>query len=155
MARDKRPPVRFRGEQLELTQLATRITPGQASLGLVAKRDLERYYALLERSLREIKGRFTEAEISLMIDVNNGTLWQPHTMGLLGLQVLDGIGLDGLDEKWGVDAEVLQQKLLALTLPQTFAVVDACERFWCRSQRELTRETFEELGLIPASSTHG
>lgn len=157
-ARNRLPPVAFRDEEIEL-KLADRATYGpfasaqgrQPSLGLVAKRELRRYYALLERSLLELKGRFTVAELALILDVTNGTLWHPAIMGLLWLQVHDGIELDGLDVKWDVDADTLRAKLMALTLPQAAALVDACERYWCRPEpRHLTRETFEGLGLVPA-----
>ncbi len=98
------------------------------SKSLVAKRDLERYYSLLERTLPTLG--LSKEEVCLVADSLNGTLIEPHTLSLVWANVDDSIRLDGLDEKWGVDGEALVGKLRAFTPLQATALVDAVERFW-------------------------
>ncbi len=112
--------------------------------GLVAKRDLERYYHLLDHELRRIN--LTEGEAMLLCDACNGLIFEPYSIPLLWANVDDAIRLDGLDAKWHVDGPELVAKLRALTRGQAFAVVDAIERFW----REPNAEgQMRAVGLSP------
>lgn len=115
--------IGFRAGDLE-PQLQARAGQG-GSLGLTARRDLERYYALLARELPT----FTESEAMLLCDVMNGTLTEPHTASLLWANVSDALE-DGYAEKWHVDGLALVARLRHLSPIQAMAVCDACERFW-------------------------
>lgn len=44
--------------------------------------------------------------------------------------------LDGLAEKWGVDAGGLTEKLRSLTSLELHAIADAAERFWSASEEQ-------------------
>lgn len=93
-------------------------------------RDAERYYALLARARETMRGMFSAAEVKLIADSCNGTLWTPATMCCLAIGVEDSIVYSGLDGKWGVDGEALLSKLRRLSLVQIMAIVDVIERFW-------------------------
>lgn len=105
-----------------------------------AERTLARYRALLAAELARCQ--FTEAEAALLCDAGGGTFWEPHTIAQLWVEISDAIDGDQLAEKWQLagpgctDAAHFEAgsrligKLRALTPGQTFAVVDAVERFW-------------------------
>lgn len=67
----------------------------------------------------DMKGKFSDKELGLMIDVMNGKTLSPELAGQqLPLNVADGIALDGLDEKWGVAADRLNDKLASMSTPE-------------------------------------
>lgn len=115
--------VNFRAGELQ-DDLEARTEAGQG-LALTAKRDLERYYCQLKLALPT----FSEAEASLIVDVQNGTMVEPHTAGFLWANVADALD-DGYAEKWQVDGPALVARLRNLTPFEALAVADACERFW-------------------------
>jgi hypothetical protein len=149
------PRVQFRAGDGLAEQLAARADRA-VSLGLVAKRDLARYYALLERELTRI--RLSEPEASLIVDAYNGTFWEPHTAPLLWADIDDAIRYDGLDQKWGVDGADLFARLRALAPFALLALVDAAERYWVaagagdqRSNADLLRA----VGLVRSGLRRG
>lgn len=111
----------------------------------IAKRDLERYYKLLERELKQLE--FTVAELRLMADLANGTLFEPHTVSLLWANVADS-AKEGYGKKWDVDVDVLVGKLRELSFAQTMALVDALECWWQKDNRQATAEGFAAVGLV-------
>jgi hypothetical protein len=134
-------PVSVRVSGLE-PHLTARVGPDAPTSGLI-RRDLERYYAVLADSLREVN--LTQAEASLVVDAMNGTLMEPHSYRLLWASVSEAIHDEGLDEKWDVDGPALVEKLRALSPGATLALVDACERYWQRVSRG---ETAAETSLV-------
>lgn len=112
-----------------------------------AKRDLERYYEVLQRDLASIT--LTEGEAMLILDVCNGTFWSGWSAPLLWADIEDALE-DGYAEKWDVDGPALVARLRALTPGQSMAVVDAVERWWSLENRnQLSRtESLRAVGLI-------
>ena len=79
----------------------------------------------------DMKGKFTAGEIKLMIDVMNGTMLSPEMAGQhLPINVTDGIALDGLDEKWGVDAVQLNRALAGMSTPELMILEIWIKGFW-------------------------
>lgn len=96
------------------------------NLNAGATHTLEAFPVLYRRTLHEMRGRFSEGELSLMIDVFNGTWLTPDLAGQhLGVQCSDGIALDGLDEKWGVEKDGFLDRVRTLTVFQA-----ACLELW-------------------------
>lgn len=58
--------------------------------------------------------------------------------------IADAITLNGLDEKWGVDAAVLTARLCDCSYADLLALVDMAERFWLYDDAE-PRELIETL----------
>jgi hypothetical protein len=116
------------------------------SISEVAKRDLERYYALLEAELSRLK--FTEAEASLLCDACNG-LWvdSPRSVPLLWAEVQDACDLSHLHLKWEVDPVALVAKLRAASPSQVWALIDAIEQFWKLTNLS-TAEALHQVGLV-------
>lgn len=105
----------------------------------IAKRDLARYYALLERSLATVQ--LTEAEANALCDANNGCgLEEAMPTSMLWANVLD---TPGLGEKWGIETDLLVSKVRSLSPLQSAAVLDAIERFWVHSEDS----TVQSVGL--------
>lgn len=112
----------------DLLAPVTARTQAAESLGATTKRDLGRYYDLLERDLAVVAQALTTAEAMALCDLNNGTIWDSVTTTALWAQVADADQAQ-LDA-WDVDREALTAKLRALTTSQALALVDALERWW-------------------------
>lgn len=133
-------PIQFRAGEVEQdlrkrTTLPPEGPAGQlpeaseaARLSETARRDLQRYYVLLSTALARLFLSVEEA--SLICDALNGTWHQAETMSLAWASVSDAIEMGHLDEKWQVDGAALVEKLRRLSTGETFALVDAVERFW-------------------------
>lgn len=112
----------------DLLAPVTARTQADESLGATAKRDLSRYYNLLERDLAVIAQALTRGEALLLCDLNNGTIWDTVSPGALRDQV--GDAEQARLDAWDVDRDTLTAKLRALTTGQALALVDAIERWW-------------------------
>lgn len=124
-------PIQFRPGPLT-SHLAAR-SGGTMTANEVARRDLDRYYAILGRELATVE--FTDAEWMALRDALNGTLaeawWSANE---LATEIEDALA-DGLGERWGLSAtqgRALVERLRQLSPAQTFAVIDAVERWWAR-----------------------
>jgi hypothetical protein len=142
-----RPNIQFRPGQLagQVERRAGR-APDAGSANEVARRDLGRYYVLLERELRTVE--LGEAEASLITDALNGTMMDAGSWTLLWAEIDDACLLDRLHEKWDVDGGRLVAKIRAMTPGQTLALVDAVERFWQPGQVEDTGAQLRAVGLV-------
>src|SRR5690349_5628007 len=99
--RAKAPPVTFRDRALE-SRIQERVDGRlNDSLGLVAKRDLERYYDLLELELRQAP--LALAEACLVCDALQGVSIVDDRWQALWADIGDAIRLRHLHEKWGID----------------------------------------------------
>lgn len=78
------------------------------------------------------KGVFSEGELSLLIDIYNGTMLSPWHYGSNSLAacISDSIALDGVGEKWEVDAGTILGKVKALTPVQALCLELWANGFW-------------------------
>jgi len=83
---------------------------------------IDSFPALYRATLRELKGRFTRAELMLLVDCMNATMLTPGLCDEVASNAIDSMALDGLDEKWEVSREELTAKLTALTAFQVAAL---------------------------------
>lgn len=122
MATPKRTAI-YVGENLA-SYLEAREGPRSASINTLA----DRYMHILAGSRLDL----SDAELSLIRDANNGTVFTPARTGLPGLayNVEDAIKLDNLDRKWGVDGAALVAKLRACTRAELACLVEDVERYW-------------------------
>jgi len=99
---------------------------------------LSRYYYLLQISRKRLSNGavFTGGELSLLVDVCNGTVWEPQTLCCLVANAEDCE--KEYYEKWGVDRDALLSKLDGLTPLDQAAIVDAIERFWRAASTGMT-----------------
>lgn len=146
-AHGRMPPVAFRPDPALRSRLAERArTRGAAgSAGLAAARDLGRYYALLERGLREVD--LDERQALLICDALNGTLIDERTALLLDAEVAEAISLDELDLRWGVDVDRLMRTLTDAPTAARYAICDAVERWWALDEPADPGERLRAVGL--------
>ena len=98
---------------------------GESLLNLTAKRDLERYYYVLSRSMPEL----SENDALLLCDILNGAIFAfPDSIRMLPLEVEDA------DEscflKWGVEKKNILDHVRSLSVAEMAATIDAVERYW-------------------------
>lgn len=90
---------------------------------------LEAFPELYRRVLRDLDGRFTPGELSLMLDVMNGHMLTPQLAGQsLIISCVDSMDLDGTGEKWKIDPEGFTDSLQGL---RPFEL--ACLEIWARA----------------------
>jgi len=94
------------------------------------RRDLGRYYALLERGRAEARARLSEEEVRAIAGALNGILHEPWSMPLLPAEIEDSVAHENLADRHGIDGPALVEKLTHLSAGATWAVIDACERHW-------------------------
>ena len=154
---DRRRPLEKRVISLRVGELADDIdsrcgeADGESAAGVI-KRDLARYYRVLQEELASLD--FTEGEASLVCDACNGLFFDDATSThrFIWAEVADAIQLQHLDKKWTVAGDRLVKKLRDMTSGQAMAVADAIQRFWAEPQRD-TRELLLEVGLLKRPRT--
>lgn len=121
--------------------------------GEVVRRDIQRYYAVIDAELQRL--RLTAEEAGLICDALNGyaSLAEDPDIARRSwwINVEDHISLNDADKKWGVsDPAVLVAKLRALSPGASAAVLDAVERWWLRDgpEGETIPESLQAVGLI-------
>jgi len=111
-----------------LKSIQNRIDNEFSSEHQVAKRDLERYYALITYSLKEVE--LSEQEAMFIISSTNGTMFEPFTIRLIWANLEDSILLDKLHLNFDIDATKLIEKIKNASTGYQFALCDAIERWW-------------------------
>lgn len=158
------PPIQFyaaAGLRVALEARVDRVARAEkrdsVGLGMVAMRDLERYYALLSAELARID--LSVGEAMLLCDVLNGSAQHNNMTPPLTAEVEDAFedrdaeGRPLLANKWDIDPDRLLAKLRRLGPAATWAVVEAVERWWSGPYRRegVDHETtLREVGLIRA-----
>jgi len=97
-------------------------------------------------TVAEIKGRFGESELALMIDTMNGTAITPQIMGQhIAASTADAMALDALGEKWDVNRDDLNRKLTDLTAFQKAVIEIWAIGFWQGGWNKEYKRTDEEF----------
>jgi hypothetical protein len=109
----------------------------------------EAFLVVQQATLNELKGRFTKNEILAICDNLNGTLLVPnyqHQAAFFWANLNEGNQLDGLFEKWELDAIGFETKVLSLTAAQCFFIQQAVVQSWeTNTDTSDTNEKFKTL----------
>ncbi|MDD5088078.1 MAG: hypothetical protein PHI18_04705 [bacterium] len=123
-------------------QLGMRAAPGASQrLREVLPRRIPRGYVveawptLYRRTLAGLRGQFTAAELSAMLDVSNGTYL---TAGLAGQHLPAEIAdFPEAREKWGIDPAALASKIAVLTPFEICTLELWCQSYWDDPERNV------------------
>lgn len=87
---------------------------------------------LRRRSLNEIKGIFENNELKFIIDMRNGTVFDPVFLKQepVTWEIMDSNEYEYLGEKWQVNVQHLIKKIHSLTSSQVFFLIDWADVFW-------------------------
>lgn len=115
--------------------------------GTVVQRDLTRYYEILELALHRVE--LTEGEAGFLVDICNGTRFDPFPVAAQSLHYEVEDAEPEYDSKWGVDRPSFIAKLRGYSLLERAAICDAIERFWIDSyHKDSTQARLVHVGLI-------
>ncbi len=106
--------------------------------GIIAA--IEALMTIRKYSTNELKGIFTPAEWSFLVDSLNGTMTRDSfrcNVGALVHHCQDAEELDGTASKWNVDLSQLTAKIEKLTGAQVEALYFRIESFWEDEERDL------------------
>lgn len=136
----------FRAGGNLLKSIQNRIDNEFTSEHQIVRRDIERYYTLIQYALREIE--LTEKEAMFIIDSTNGTMFEPFTIRLLWANLEDSILIDNLHINYDIDATKLVEKIKNASVGYQFALCDAIERWWKIEGDISNIEKLKQVGLL-------
>ena len=110
---------------------------------------IDSFMPLFQRTMHELRGKFTAGELKLMIDAFNSTMLTPGIAGQhLPLNCSDAMDLDGYDEKWKVDKKTFLDKLQSLTILQAACLEIWANGFWYGGPVEKDLNLNEHIKLL-------
>jgi hypothetical protein len=121
------------------------------SPSVVALRDLERYYALLEVARRRLRGRFSLPElVALAYALQSMALIEvPELLYLAPATVEDSVRYEDLCGMAGIeDCQGFLERVKGLELAEVWALVDAIGRYLSFPSEERGEESWKRLGLL-------
>jgi len=141
------------------TRLSPSIRPGadiarravQMSPTEVARRDLGRYYALLERARRSMRGLFSPRELEALAYAldSMASVESPELIYLVPATVEEAVVDERLCEQALIeDCEGFLERVKGLDLAQRYAIVDAVSAYLARPREERGEEAWREIGMI-------
>ncbi len=95
------------------------------------------YFAMIDRTKKELKLMFSEDELNYIYDMLNSTLIQADQCSVrtvLAAEVEEADKYDGLGEKWGVNAQELAAKISGMAEFQAYTLAKMADEYW--SQKE-------------------
>jgi len=96
-------------------------------------KSLDRYFALISRSLAQWREQLSDAECALILEATNGTAFaDTFSLAHLWAEIDDAISMDRLDAKWEIDGPALVEKIRSSGVLGQTALIDASERWWRR-----------------------
>jgi hypothetical protein len=104
---------------------------------------LDAFPALYQRTIPQVLAKFKGQELMLIIDVFNATMLTAGIAGQhVGISVADGIDLDRLDEKWGIDRAEIMEKIEGLA-----AFEAACLEIWANGFWYAAVKPVDNIGI--------
>ncbi len=101
------------------------------SSGFIVEQAAHRYFMLLDEAQTALKGRFTQDDFQVMLNVECQPTWNWDPAMSVAQMVADDQGIEALEDlSERSQMRQLLEKLLTLTSLENAALVDACERVW-------------------------
>lgn len=95
------------------------------------------YVHIRKSMLAEMKGRFTRAQLSYLIDIQNGTIFEPMLTARKSTwiaEIEDANLLDHAGKKWGIDVNHLIEKVNELNAAEVYFWRELIHLFWHGAQ---------------------
>lgn len=138
--------VQFRTGPLTDQLVERAAEDSNAAISVIAAREIGRYHELLALALARVG--LTEGEAGLLVDLTNGTIFEPLTVAAQALHYEVQDAEDSYFPKWEVDRAMFVTKLRGYSLLERAAICDAIERFWGDSYHiDNTRTRMVRVGL--------
>ena len=110
------------------------VVPANTVLELAA----ERYFSLIGRAQSTLRGRFSESEFDVILNVECASIWEWDADLTVATMVADDNGVEALDDlESQSELRELLRKLIELSPLENAALVDACEQVWRGYQNPL------------------
>jgi hypothetical protein len=106
------------------------------------------YARLLIETVNSMSYKFTEDNLTTLLQVNCSPIWQTDFFKTPIQMVIDFyqiVCIDDLDKN--PDVKDLVEKLEQLSVVENYALVDVCEQFWRNKRSGSFRENFKQLRL--------
>lgn len=113
--------IRFRVDSALFDKVQRRTSRGRGGYGITARRDLARYYTILEKNLP----KFRQNEAGLILEVLLQERVEVEYSHLLWAVIDDAIQARELDQRWNVDGLALVARIRALNPIEKLALIDA------------------------------
>ena len=131
-----------------LSRATENLTPTQ-----VARRDLARYYALLERAAMSLRGRFSPVELEAIAYAlaSMAQVETPELLYLAPATVEEAVRYERICDQVGLapeECESFLRRVRALDLAQSYALVDAVGRYLALPREKRGEEGWKEVGLL-------
>ena len=136
---DERDRIAFRAQDM-MADITARVITKDDSPGLIAKRDLERYYAMLRRALENQS--LSEEEARAIAEALDGEEFDYHSFQLFWATVDDAVRRGKIKNAESFAA--LSVRLRALSACQKLAIVDGVERL----KGDTSLKNLQKVGLV-------
>ncbi len=145
----KEAQITFRTEQETADKIDARCKGYEITRTDTIEADLHLFWNMLDIGMTGVERTFTREEMHLILDVLNGACIFTTSMqggirlwiNSIGMEVSDGISLDKLDEKWGVDRNAIIKKIENTDRVERLAILDFAARFWRNPSDDLDEWT--------------
>lgn len=101
------------------------------------REDLQIFEEAITEAERSLAGKFEFNEAMLIVDVLNSYYFTPGGFSslpdILEAEVDDGCQLEGLDEKWKIDREMLVKKIKKLKPMEAYTVFHMSRLVWAKN----------------------
>lgn len=119
---------------------------GYKNLNQAAERATLSWARLKKLTLLEIKGKFTQSELNMIIDIHNGLifaapLYSENAKRMVMMSTTESQEYFKTADKWEVDIKNLLEKLSNLTNSQAFFLCEWAYQFWYENP---DKKSFEE-----------
>lgn len=136
------PQVKFRtGKDLEAELASRSDETTDSAYSRIAKRDLERYYAMMALDLPT----FSKPEARLLVSVLNGSRIHAETVHRIYLDVDEMLEEHPIE---GINRGAFVARLRNLSRGECMAIADAVERFWNGAYHKSETDTWKRLEAV-------
>jgi len=129
-----------------ISKTTAEFIPGQfRTLNAGCEHILNSWPGLFRLTLNELKERFSQGELGIMLDVMNGSMIGSDNYGRhLTMNCTDGVALYRLDKKWNIEKDPFFEKLGNLTTFQAACLEIWANAFWYSQTAKNSEGTIED-----------